>query len=366
MYVLNSINVFLDSNQLYRDPFFENIHSKILLQSAEEKKCNVYMSTVVVEEIINNYLKEVMKLSEDLIRLKNRNKNISQSVQLEINHNIDNDKLRKKIVDFYGDLSEKGLIRIVNYNNNILPTLVNRSIYRKKPFTDKKQEFRDAIIWLSYVKIALDENLENCYFVTNNTEDYTENGKIHKDLLEDSKKFELLNSFKSLNDTLDAIPSEDEYLQNLLQDNSSKNYYNNSLEKLRSIFMIGEEIDGSTLEHENLLSELYYRSTNAVEDERSVGEGLIAKVESLEMSNLKILNLNFTESKDILINGVIQLENHTVFKEKKNALINFKDIKDIYAKTSIPLTMQFFAQLTQDFDIDFFDFGEMDFGYFDD
>ncbi len=56
------------------------------------------------------------------------------------------EEIMKLFDSYFEKLQSEGLIHTVHYSNDILPELIRRSIYRIKPFTESKQEFRDAII----------------------------------------------------------------------------------------------------------------------------------------------------------------------------------------------------------------------------
>jgi hypothetical protein len=103
---------------------------------------------------------------------------------------------RKTIEDYVIELDEhltlledEGFIQIVLYSNDMLPELVERSIKRIKPFSDKKLEFRDGIIWFSYVAFAEEHNFEYCYLITNNSEDFMKNNELHPELAHHSAAF---------------------------------------------------------------------------------------------------------------------------------------------------------------------------------
>lgn len=185
------MQVFLDSNFCYKDPFMsKNIFNKLLLELAEEAHIKLYMSEVVKKEIINNFEKELTK-SLDVI--KDHEGKINKLIKGDLVTPI----MWVQTVEHYlmeldshlTSLEDEGIIEIIPYSNDILPELVDRSIKRIKPFTEKKLEFRDGIIWLSYVEYAKSKNLEGCYLITKNSEDFLKNNEIHPDLLKDSRSF---------------------------------------------------------------------------------------------------------------------------------------------------------------------------------
>jgi PIN domain len=193
------VDVFLDADVLYHDPFLNSIHGSELLSMAESGKLTLHMSSVVYEEILNNYQKElekyfgeIKKAVHNLEKYNLLTDDVEQEVVIkhDIKYHLEN--LRQ----FYLNLIDYGVLNIIDYDNSFLPELVKRSLKRIKPFTEAKQEFRDGITWLSYVKYASDHGLEKCHFITNNKNDYCEKGELHPDLKRDSDKFLLYSSIR--------------------------------------------------------------------------------------------------------------------------------------------------------------------------
>lgn len=189
---MDSIHIFLDTTLTYDDPFFKKNYNHQLIRLSEIYEFPIYMSRIVFEETRNKFESNVNDrigaLDKALLDLENYHPSKLNSV--EINCSL-NDFL-KEFDQHYSELFTKGIIQIIEYDNNLLPTLIERSIKKIKPFTKKKQEFRDAITWLSYVDYVEKNQLENCFLVTANVSDFCDNNMkntIHPDLLTDSKRF---------------------------------------------------------------------------------------------------------------------------------------------------------------------------------
>lgn len=140
------MNIFIDSNILYKDYFFENKFNKKLLNIAKEKDINIHLSIVVIKELRRQYgnllsekNKVVKELLEDNLKLKIEFANL-QEVNIE-------DKLNS-FDKFYDQLENDEIITILDFDNDFLPKLVDRAVSRKMPFREDKSEFKDAVIWL--------------------------------------------------------------------------------------------------------------------------------------------------------------------------------------------------------------------------
>ena len=182
------MNFFLDTTILYNDPFLANTHNKTLVNMTKNHNFRIYISDVVYQENKNHYLNRLEDINKQINEILYKQKGIA-TVLPSIIQPINIDLELKKLEDHYNDLGNNNIVTILPVNNSILPELINRSIHRKKPFTDKKQEFRDAIIWLTYAHYAETMDLEDCYFITDNISDFFKNNKIHPDLEQDSKRF---------------------------------------------------------------------------------------------------------------------------------------------------------------------------------
>lgn len=257
----SSMEVFLDSNIIYSDPFMESIYAQQLLKLAEYDFITIYMSSVVVDEIKSNYRKQINKEFGQLKKnIEILSKHTFQNIEVYVTLNKEQDYLIQEFDGFYKDLFERKLIHVLDYSNNILPELVNRSISRVKPFTDKKQEFRDAIIWLTYTNYAKENSLVDCHFITNNKSDFLEDGNIHKDLLKDSSDFVFYNSYKEFfsdnNKDLEYVRSEvlsywtDElkYMQSDIFDRISYDYYDKI--EIETSDFVDRNADYITINHE--------------------------------------------------------------------------------------------------------------------
>ncbi|WP_316570417.1 PIN domain-containing protein [Neobacillus sp. YIM B06451] len=183
------LHVFLDSNVCFTDPFMDkNIHNRLLIELAERGLIDLYVSEVVKQEIINNFESELINYFGDIRKGENKiTKLIRQHDKSPIEWKNTLEEFVLKLEDHFDELENYGWIEILPYPNEILPELVTRSIKRIKPFSDRKMEFRDAIIWFTYVGYVKDNHfIDKGYFITNNTEDFMLNGRIHPDLLRDS------------------------------------------------------------------------------------------------------------------------------------------------------------------------------------
>lgn len=205
------MNLFIDSNILFQDYFFENKSNRQLIQYCENGLISVYVSEIVRLELRRQFEKELLsqkrevkKLTKDSIRLK---------TDIVINEISITEKLQH-FDDFYSKLQFLDNFYILNYKNEFLPDIVDRAINRKKPFTEEKSELKDALIWKTYSDYVERIPIEDCILLTNNTSDFcakNDKNSIHPELQLDSKKFKVINSSFEFIKTIAPILESPEY-----------------------------------------------------------------------------------------------------------------------------------------------------------
>lgn len=99
---------------------------------------------------------------------------------------------------------EQHLLEIIDHNDvdakMFLDDIIHRSLNNIKPFKDKKEEFKDTMIWKTYVEHVKKQNASNFFFISNNISDFYKdspqkgdsNQKVyfHEDLLKDTNLFQ--------------------------------------------------------------------------------------------------------------------------------------------------------------------------------
>lgn len=203
------MNVFIDTTLTHEDPFFQTVTNKTLLKLVEELGGTLYLSNVVIEEtkenLRKNLLKEIRSISKSTLKF---NRLALSKIEINFDDNVEN--YVQELEKFYNELEKSGLLEIVEYENDILPEIINRAIKRKKPFSENKNEFRDAIIWLTYAKKINDNSLEDSFLITNNILDFYSSEKtgLHPDLQKDCSCVQLVKTAKEIIESKDGRISE--------------------------------------------------------------------------------------------------------------------------------------------------------------
>jgi predicted nucleic acid-binding protein len=208
------MNIFLDSNILYQDYFFENKSNKKILEYCDEGLLNLFMSEIVRLELRRQFQKEIEEKNREIKKI------IKDSKRLKIQNEISEISIAEqftKFDKFYNRLKMYDNFSLLPYKNDFLPDIVDRAINRKKPFTEEKSELKDAIIWKTYSEYVESNNSTDCILLTNNTSDFCikkDKSKIHPDLTTDTDKFSVINkSFEFIKKYASVLESPEHKFQ---------------------------------------------------------------------------------------------------------------------------------------------------------
>lgn len=184
------MNIFLDSNAFYNDPFLSKGRKAILLRLAKHEDVKLYINETVYQEVFRTHSDflnvQFNQIHDSFQRIKSYLDEYRDIFNIDIN--IEN--VIEDFHDHFSDLENEHQLTIIPYDSEVLKYIVEIDQYAKQPFIKKqeskdkqgkkttvvKKEIRDAIIWFSY-KIFIENNsLENCYFISNNTKEFGKSG----------------------------------------------------------------------------------------------------------------------------------------------------------------------------------------------
>lgn len=195
------MNIFIDTSILYPDPFWKDNFASRLLKVAEDKRITIYISEVVQKELRHNFEKNLDKQLFELRKVNSSlRKNLRRFKQFEL---PDKEKCLQDFDEYYDSRVKYSNIKILPCKDEFLQIVLERSINRQKPFTEKKTELKDALIWLTYSEYANNNNLEDCHLLTANSNDFCDlelikqkKVALHPDLKADCDKFSVWLSIK--------------------------------------------------------------------------------------------------------------------------------------------------------------------------
>lgn len=233
------MNIFIDTSVLYPNPFWRGNFSQRLLEVVRNGRAKLYLSEVVLRELKHNYEKNFDK---DIYDLKKLNSSLRNNLRRFREFELpDKEQSLKDFNDFYSDLEKYGKVEILKCDDNLLHPLLERAIKREKPFTEKKTELKDALIWLTYSRFINENDLKGCFLLTNNVTDFCEADKLknkifdlHPTLKKECDRISIFTNFKDfyqsnssyldkpqreLEEWISNIDFDDKYVFTLLWDN---------------------------------------------------------------------------------------------------------------------------------------------------
>lgn len=175
------MNIFLDSNVFFKDPFLKKGKKEILLKLAEFDDVKLFINKTVYKEIYRGHKNSLE------IELKNLNDALTNlnpflnDKRIKVDTNIE--ELMRDFELYFDLIQEKEQLEIIEYDSDVLDYIVDIDMFQKPPFIkENKKEIRDAIIWYSY-KLYIEKNkLEDCYFISNNHKEFgTSDAKKQKE-----------------------------------------------------------------------------------------------------------------------------------------------------------------------------------------
>lgn len=294
------MNIFIDSNILFEDYFFENKSNAKLLDYCKRDLLVMYMSEIVLQELRRQYHSELKLKIKEIEKLKKESKRLK--IQVEYQEIVIEDNL-KHFDEFYQELEHLDSFVVLKYKNEFLPNIVDRAIHRKMPFTEKKSELKDAVIWLTYANFVESNDTKDCVLLTNNTSDFctkSVKSKVHPDLEKDSERFLVVNSswdfIKTYSPTLESaehqfltyighISFNKEYVTELLDDNfldAIKELVHSKVDRisLSEVLPYDYIVDAQFIGYDVSILELQSFETEVVYDKLLVSGALLVNCET--------------------------------------------------------------------------------------
>lgn len=194
------MNIILDTNIFHTSFRLDSTKFKILFDYATKTHSKFILPEIVHDELAANYKRELLQ------KLNNFEQSRKKLVSFLPNLDVPEIELSiEEETNLYIQFVKKALQiddkKIFGYKENYLREVISRAINRKRPCSDKGEEIRDAVLWLSVLDIAEEFSSDGVIFISQNTKQFALNDKLHPDLQEDldNRKVEL-KYFATLDD----------------------------------------------------------------------------------------------------------------------------------------------------------------------
>lgn len=197
------MKIVLDTNIYRKDFLLSSRKFEMLIDYISKTDTKIIVPQIVYQELEGLYARELKK---HLNSIDNSRGGLSrlliEETIPEIELNVEEVKL--KYMEYFRSKLNLQNDDIIPYKNEYLPEIINRSIEGTRPSSINKKEFKDTIIWLTIIDVALGLADKTISFISANTKDFAGRDRnLHADLRSDAEaKGISVQYFSSLDDFL--------------------------------------------------------------------------------------------------------------------------------------------------------------------
>jgi hypothetical protein len=211
---LHEMDIIIDTNILRQDHLLRSAKSQAVLDYLKKTNSYLVIPTVVKEEMIGIFRRTLVELSNQL------NKNVERidswcygdTARTEINLDIEKEMSTYKT--FMEGFTHGGGGLELPYDGKFMSEVIKRLVGRLKPASDKGEEFRDVVVWLS-IKEFLKDTKKEAVFISKDVNHFADKDSkgLHPDLVAELAKDNLkLKYYSSVDDFIRQHSSKLEFV----------------------------------------------------------------------------------------------------------------------------------------------------------
>lgn len=212
------MRIMLDTNILRNDYFFNSYQFRILQDFSRKTFSTIVIPEIVFDELVALYKRDLLFHERNIRKSQNNLELLLEGINIHLEKlNLNVDEAVKKYSEYVKKWLGKLNAEIPEYQELFLKEVVRRSNERIKPISDKGEEFRDTILWLTILDYLKKERFDEAVFISNNTTDFADvtQTSLHQQLQYDLKnQNSTLTYYKSLNDFIDCRVNEIIFISN--------------------------------------------------------------------------------------------------------------------------------------------------------
>ncbi len=188
------IEVFLDTNNFFRDDFLQSTLAEVVIKGAKSFDIKILIPEIVIDEAKRNFASQ---LNDKIRKYKESHKDLSGHIKLpDVSINLDN--VINKYNKFLDGLSKKNEVVILPYPEIPIKMIVAAAYEAEKPFDDNGNGFKDYIIWQTIKEYCdANSNTGERFFITTDGDFFEEEPKkkpkkkpiLHPSLVASLKNF---------------------------------------------------------------------------------------------------------------------------------------------------------------------------------
>lgn len=206
------MNVILDTNIFVQDFLMNSTSFSLLLDYLKKTGSRILMPLIVYQELGGVYgskLNTRLETYENARRLLEQSLTDVQIPSLE----IDTTSEIEKYLEFVKKRLKVRDKDIVPFKDHYLDDLVARAVRRRKPFSEKGEEFRDALLWLTVLDIARETKDETLAFISSDAKAFGQGHQLYEALLDEAEATgKQVNFYNSINRFIESHATQIEYI----------------------------------------------------------------------------------------------------------------------------------------------------------
>lgn len=180
------MNVILDTNIFVQDFLMSSASFGLLLDYLKKTGSKILMPLIVYQELGEIYRSELSTRSMQFERARESLEKALIDATVPRNET----DVASEVAKYLAFIRKKLNLQdkdIIPFRENYLGELVTRAITRAKPFSDKGEEFRDALLWLTVLDVARETSEETLAFISNDAKAFGQNHQLHEALFREGK-----------------------------------------------------------------------------------------------------------------------------------------------------------------------------------
>ncbi len=215
---LVGMNLFLDANILYKDPFLKTGYLSLLKRLAKDKRIELYISETSYKQVLHHFQAQYAKLITDAKSAAHHMNYLLKKNTITV-HVTEEELVQYFEENFYKNVDE-GIIHIIPTDCRILNKVMELELSPAEPFyhaaTDEngfhyyQKSIQEAVTWYTYANFITDHSLDDCYFISNHIEKFADSRPLsqmdaffpHPNLIHHGIQL----CFKSVRDFLNYTP----------------------------------------------------------------------------------------------------------------------------------------------------------------
>ena len=178
------MNIFLDATLLHKDPFLKTGYLSLLKRLAKAKRIRLYISEASFKELRHYFQVQYAELLTGAKFAAHQMNDLLKKNTITF-HVTEEELVRHFEENFYKNV-DQGIIHIIPIDSRVVHKLVDLELSPAEPFYHTTSDeggshhIQEAITWYTYANFITDQSLDECYFISNHIERFTDSRPLEQ------------------------------------------------------------------------------------------------------------------------------------------------------------------------------------------